>query len=270
MTFLFKAKTLEGYILKNLFELLHSNYKTAFFKINKKGIFSRMFDPNKKILSDIVLNYDKFNFYTFKGTQDLLFSFNLSHMYKLMKSARKKDSITISITNDNVNKLKIRIVPNENNKKSIREMEIPIQYDVQNLDIDLPDGYDKSIIINSAEFQKACKQLAPLSDNILVSCKDFSVAFSSDNSIYSNKITLGEVENSDGSDDDSENQVETLLQNFKSITLTKIIKISGLCTNLQVFIENDLPLIFQSQVGSLGNITIYIKSNELLEKEKVE
>jgi len=256
MTFLFKAKTLEGYILKNLFELLHSNYKTAFFKINKKGIFSRMFDPNKKILSDIVLNYDKFNFYTFKGTQDLLFSFNLSHMYKLMKSARKKDSITISITNDNVNKLKIRIVPNENNKKSIREMEIPIQYDVQNLDIDLPDGYDKSIIINSAEFQKACKQLAPLSDNILVSCKDFSVAFSSDNSIYSNKITLG--------------QVETLLQNFKSITLTKIIKISGLCTNLQVFIENDLPLIFQSQVGSLGNITIYIKSNELLEKEKVE
>lgn len=187
-----------------------------------------------------------------------------------MKSARKKDSITIAITNDNVNKLKIRIVPNENNKKSIREMEIPIQYDVQNLDIDLPNGYDKSIIINSAEFQKACKQLAPLSDNILVSCKDFSVAFSSDNSIYSNKITLGELENSDDSDNETEDQVEILLQNFKSITLTKIIKISGLCTNLQVFIENDLPLIFKSNVGSLGNITIYIKSNELLEKEKVE
>jgi proliferating cell nuclear antigen len=268
MTFLFKAKTLEGYILKNLFELLHSNYKTAFFKINKKGIFSRMFDPNKKILSDISLNYDKFNFYSFKGTQNLLFSFNLSHTYKLMKSARKKDSITISITNDNVNKLKIRIVPNENNKKSIREMEIPIQYDVQNLDIDLPDGYDKSIIINSAEFQKSCKQLAPLSDNILVSCKNFNVSFSSDNSIYTNKITLGEMENSDS--EEEENQEEILLQNFKSITLTKIIKISGLSTNLQVFIENNLPLIFKSNIGSLGNITLYIKSNELLEKEKIE
>lgn len=282
MKLLFKAKTLDGYILKNLFELLHSNYKTAFFRINKKGLFSRMFDPNKKILSDTVLNYDKFNFYQYRGTNDLLFSFNLSHIYKLMKSARKKDAITLCISHENRNKLKIVIVPNENNKKSVKEMEIPIQYDVQNLDIDLPEGYEKSIIINSTEFQKACKQLTALSDNILVSSEKFHVSFSSDNNVYSNKITLGEMdpsENSEDSDSGSENEDASeggsevdsdriLIQNFKSISLSKIIKISGLSSSMQIFMENDLPLIFKSNIGILGTITLYIKSNELLEKEK--
>jgi proliferating cell nuclear antigen len=280
MKLLFKAKTLDGYILKNLFELLHSNHKTAFFRVNKKGLFSRMFDPNKKILSDTVLNYDKFNFYQYRGSGDLLFSFNLSHIYKLMKSARKKDAITLCISQENRNKLKIIIVPNENNKKSVKEMEIPIQYDVQNLDIDLPEGYEKSIIINSTEFQKACKQLTALSDNILVSSEKFHVSFSSDNNVYSNKITLGEMDSSENSEsesgdsedfekEESDGESERILtQNFKSISLSKIIKISGLSSNMQIFMENDLPLIFKSNIGILGTITLYIKSNELLEKEK--
>ena len=46
-----------------------------------------------------------------------------------------------------------------------------------------------------------------------------------------------------------------------------VTKMSGLSVNTQIFTKKGLPLLFKSSVGSLGKISIFIKSKDLIEKE---
>ena len=60
-------------------------------------------------------------------------------------------------------------------------------------------------------------------------------------------------------------------QNFKTETLYKICKVSGLSDNLQIFTKKDLPILFKSYIGNLGKIYIFIKSlNQIKDENKLE
>ena len=56
---------------------------------------------------------------------------------------------------------------------------------------------------------------------------------------------------------------------FATDQLSRITKLSGLSNTMQIFpASNNLPLLFRSSIGSLGKISIYIKSKELVDKEQ--
>jgi hypothetical protein len=76
-------------------------------------------------------------------------------------------------------------------------------------------------------------------------------------------------ENDDSDDEDTiklnENAYEAT---FITDQFTRINKIAGLGSTIQIFAgTKELPLLFRSIVGSLGKISIYIKSKELVDKE---
>lgn len=268
--YIFRAKTLHGYSFKILFELLQNNFKTGCFRINKKGLFLRMTDSNRKILVDVSLDYDKFNFYKFSNENELIIGFSLDQIHKLMKAVRKKDSIVLYISRDNPNKLSIKVIPNENTKKRTTEFGIGIQTS-QNVDISLPEDYDKFIMINSNEFQKACKEITSLSPNIKVIINKFIIKFFADGgNVYDKETSFGENNESDIDSDDNEDISEDFDQNFDSDQLLRISKISGLCTYMQIFPKKDNPLLFKSNVGQIGQISIFIKSKELQERDNEE
>jgi proliferating cell nuclear antigen PCNA len=266
MTIIFNAKSQEAYYIKILGELLTNNLKTGCFEVNENGISLRMFDHHRKTLVDLVLPSENFSLYRFKNTEKFCMGLNLNHFHKMLKSVKKKDSLQLYISTENLNELHIKTIPKENTR--ITTSAIKIQT-IQNLDIDIPVGYSNPIIVPSIEFQKMCKDLSSIgSTNIKVVAHKFQIEFIADaDGILKRKVCFGENDDNDSVDNNDDNSKE-YISTFSTDQLSRITKISGLSTTLQIFATTtNLPLLFRSSVGSLGKISIYIKSKEIVDQE---
>ena len=174
MPCIFKAKTQEGYIIKIMGELLQNNIKTACFKIDKKGLQLRMMDSKRRILIDLNLDADKFSIFKFKNKDKMHIGLNLNHFYKMLKTIKKKDSILLFIEEDKPHDLGIKVLPRENTRVTISYIKIQ---NIQNLDIELPKGYDHSIIVQSNEYQKMCKDMTNIASIVRINAQKFHIRF---------------------------------------------------------------------------------------------
>ena len=266
MPIIFKCKSMEAYQIKILAELLTNNLKHGCFDLTDDGITLRMFDQPRRTLVDLNLQAENFSLYKFKSDDKFCLGLNLNHFHKMLKSIKKKDSLQLFINSENPNELGIKTIPKENTR--ITTSGIKIQ-NIQNVDAEVPLGYGKPVIVPSPDFQKMCKELSSIgSTNIRVKAKGFHIDFIADaDGILKRKVRLGESD-----DSDEENEIEQISSSYEATfttdQFTRINKIAGLGSTMQIFSgSNDLPLLFRSSVGSLGKISVYIKSKELLDKE---
>jgi proliferating cell nuclear antigen PCNA len=262
MTVIFSAKTREGYVVKILAELLQNNIKTACFEIDEEGIRLCMMDHHRTILIDLFLQSDNFSVYKYKNEKKMYIGVNLTHFHKMLKSIKKRDSIQLFINDDTSKELGIKVIPKENNRVTTSYVKI---LDDQNLMIKLPTGYDKPIIVPSGEYQKMIKSLVHIGNVVNISSSEFKICFSCDAGGVMKRTT--EFGDGEDSDDEEKDPKITYKQDFDSEQLTRITKLAGLGTNMQIYPKEGLPLLFKSNVGSLGKISIYIKSREQIDTE---
>ena len=264
MPCIFKAKTQEGYIIKVLGELLQHIVKIGCFILDKDGITLRMMDSHRKKLVDIQLDASKFSIYKFK-TEKKFLGLNLSYFYKMLKSIKKKDSIVLFINDDKEDMLGIKVIPPENNRITVSYIKIQ---SIQNLDIELPIGYKHSINVQSSEYQKMCKDMANISTYINIYAKKFHIKFSGNaSSIYSRNVMFGEIDDSDS--DEESNFAGEFCEDFETEQLSSIIKIAGLNNTMQIFPQTNLPLLFKTNIGNLGELQLFLKSKKQIEKDEL-
>ena len=260
MTIIFRAKSHEAYIIKILAELLANNIKTGCFEIDNTGISLRMMDHHKKVLIDLKLDSKSSGFSVYKFTAKKMFmGINLNHLHKMLRPVKKKDTLELFIDDDHPTDLNIKVTPKENNKTKLSTVKIQ---SFQNLDIDLPTGYNDPISIPSTDYQKMLKELSSIGNIIKITSKNFYIDFAcSAPGVYGSTIKFGDIE------DESESEDNTLYsQDFYTESLSRIIKLSGLTSN-NIQIYPGKPLLFKSNIGSMGTISIYIKSKDQIEKD---
>lgn len=258
MTSIFKAKTSGGYIVKVLAELLQNNIKTACFEVDEDGITLAQMDNNHTILMQFVLDSENFSVYKYKIEGSMSWGINLNHFHKMLKSIKKKDSVQLFIKDDAPTDLGIKVIPKENNR--ITTSFIKIQ-SIQNIDIAVPEGYGKPIIVPSADFAKMIKDLS-MGSVINIIAKNFHIKFRCNaGGVLKRNVDFGEIDDSeDEEEDDDSTEYEA---EFDTDQLSHITKISGLSTNIQIYAKQGLPLLFKSAIGTLGKLSIYIKSKDL-------
>jgi proliferating cell nuclear antigen PCNA len=255
-SYLFYCKTSEGYIIKILSELLQNNIKNGCFVVNEKGLFFRMTDSNRRILIDLDLYADKFSSFKYKSKQ-LSIGLNLSHFYKMLKNIKKKDSLVLFIEENKEDELGIRVIPKEKNRVTTSFVKIQ---NLQSLDIDTPKDYNKPVNIPSSEYIKMIKDLNNMGGNIITisSCTGFLKFNCNTSDIYSREILFGE----------SDEVIDIkCTQEFDTEQLYRVSKISGLSSMLQVYQKDGFPLFFNSNIGNLGRISIFIKDKKQMQEE---
>lgn len=256
---LFRAKTSEGYAIKVLSELLQNNIKVGCFEIDKRGIFFKMTDTHRKICIDFTLYGENFNIYNIE-CEKIIIGVNLIHLRKMLKPVKKKDQIEIIKERENSDSLCIKITPKEGGKVTTSYIKIQ---EIQNIDLDLPIGYENYISIPSSDYQKMCKDMDSISHDIEIKSTKSSIRFTADMScVYSRSIVFGEQTN---------DEKISYTQHFESEQLNNLGRISGLSVssgNIQIFTKETLPILFKTNIGTIGKINIYIKSKEQIEKEK--
>lgn len=265
---IFRCKTQDAYVVKVLCELLQNNLRKACFELSESGIKLCMSDHYHQILIHLNLDSDNFSVYKFKEDKRYI-GINLVHLHKMLKTIKKKDSLELFIEDKFPDDLGIRVFPKENNSR-VTTSKVKIQA-MQYIDTEFPTGYGKPVIVPSSEYQKMTKELNTIGSTITIYSKGFFIKFLSDPSnTYSKDVKFGEETNNEDEDEDEEEDEDDnqeYCQDFQTEMLNRIAKLSGLSTNMQIFPKEGLPLLFKSSVGSLGKISIYMKSKEQSECE---
>jgi len=259
---LFRCKTDNAYHIKMIAEILSNIIKTGFFEINDKGIFLSMYDQPRKTLISVKLLAENFQIYKFNRSEPIYIGMNTSHFHKMLKSIKKKDSIELYIEKGKLSELVIKTTPKEHSRTITSNIKI---HSAQNLDIDdTPDGYKKSTIIPSGDFNKMIKDLNIVgSDKFVISTKPGVITFSADSDgIIKREIAFGE--------DDCDSDELKNVTSYASEQIERIAKIHSLSSSVYVYPPvGELPIQFKSMVGNIGSICIFVKSNEILNTEEL-
>ena len=257
MTVIFKAKTTEAHRIKVLTELLYTNIKTGCFIIDEHSISLKMMDSQRRILINLSLEAENFVIYKFNSNK-LYIGLNLNHLHRILRTIKKKDVLEFIIDNENINELTIKIYPKDNNRVVTSGINIQT---IQNLDIDLPELNGRKFLIPSTEVQKMLKDFGNLSNVITISATQSLILFKTNaGGVLKRCVEFG------NKDDDIYQNIQEYSQEFNTDQLYRISKIAGLSSNIQIQLGK--PIKFSSNIGTLGKISIFIKSKEEIEAEK--
>ena len=251
---MFRARSNEGHSFKVLTELLMHNLKTCSYKITEDGMTMSVMDNMKRVFFDIQLNGEKFDLYKYKYKDTKTIGLNLSHFYKMLKSIKKKDIVELFISNEN--SFGIMVTPKDNSRTTTSYLTIQ---NVQNIEITSPVIDCKPIIISSMEFQKMIKDMITIGSKTQIDATQNTLTFKCiADGVYSREVQFGNKD-----DDDSTDVIYSDV--FNTEYLAKIVKIAGLSNKIYVYPTEDNPILLKSNIGSLGEISIYLKSIKLLQ-----
>lgn len=261
MTFFFKTE--QGYSFKLLIDLLQNTIRYPCFNVSSKGLELLMLDHYQRLLVNVELPAS--NFIEFNCDKPIVFGITSTYMQKLIKAVKRRNFLSLQVTEDRPSDLKITVVPKD--KTSVREYAVKIQH-VQMIDVDIPTGYDSPIHILCSDYQQMCKEIGGMDAQVVemhVTGKQIQFECNAED-IYSKKFRFG-VDL-----DTNKNASHGFKMTFDINQLVRLGKLSGIggtSSYMKIFAVEGYPLLFQVNVGTLGTLSIYMKSNEEMERMKM-
>jgi hypothetical protein len=256
-TIIFEAKTHAAHDFKVLVDNLnfYLNNKGTFV-INQEGIFLANDNIKKDVMCEVSLLAENFQEFTLNGPE-ISFSINLNMFYnEMLKKIRKKYTITMQVVDEDRKKyFKIarESADNKGNHSSARIPIVEIKKDV----LTPPTGYSLPINVLSKTFQQSCREITrPTSKKIEITCWNNKVLkfFSNKDGVVDNEATFGSCGK------------ELLIETFKCKCPANYIvhptKLAGLSDTIKIYVTKGLPIYYKMKVGSLGEIGIYIMTED--------
>jgi len=223
----------------------------------KDGIRIINMDKSHTILAHLFLQAENFEQYECKKDK-IIIGVNMFHLFKLINSIDNDDTLTIYIENEDyqdgvVSYLGLKFENGDIKQCKTQKLRL-IEPDHEELQV--PDVNFSSIInLPSSDFQKIIRDLSPLSDKLEIKSLANELIFKCSGSFATAEIRRVE---SDGAlefqlkpDNSKIIQGEFSLKN-----LGYFIKCTNLCNQIEMYLENDLPLVVKYHVASLGTIKL--------------
>lgn len=234
----------------------------ATLKFTQEGIRITNFDKSQTILVDVSLHADKFEFY-YCQPEKIIICANTLHLFKVMSSISNEDILTIYIEKRDYNEgvcshLGFQFDNGDIKQSSNQKLRL-IEPDFEELV--LPDvKYSSVINMPTVDFQKIIRDLCGISDRIEIKSVGSDLIFHALGSFAECKIFRSEsdgvLEFTQRPDDNS----VVVQGEFSLKSLSHFIKCTPLCSHLELYIANNLPLIVQYAASSLGEIRLCLSS----------
>jgi len=218
-------------------------------------------DKSHTILAHLYLAAQNFEMYECKKDK-IIIGVNMFHLFKLINTIDNDDTLTMYIENSDyadgiVSHLALKFengIIKQCKTQKLRLIE-PEPEELQ-----YPDVKFSSIInLPSADFQKIIRDLSCISDKLEIKSVGNELIFKCSGQFASAEIHRTESDGSMGfilkQDSSKVIQGEFSLKN-----LGYFIKCTNLCQQIEVYLENDLPLVVKYDVASLGSVKLCLSS----------
>jgi proliferating cell nuclear antigen len=228
---------------------------------SKEGIKIINMDKSHTILAHLSLHASKFEVYDCKMDK-IIIGVNMFHLFKLINTIDNDDTLTIYIeeadyTDGIVQYLGLKFENGNIKQHKIQKLRL-IEPDQEELD--LPDVKFSSVLnLPSVDFQKIVRDLSCISDKIeiksIATNEGAELIFKVVGGFATAEIRRAE---SDGSMEFIQKQeTSKIIQGeFSLKNLGYFIKCTNLCNQIEMYLENDMPLVVKYNVASLGEIKL--------------
>lgn len=214
-------------------------------------------DKSHTILVHLYLAASNFEFYECKK-EKIIIGVNMFHLFKLINSIDNDDTLTIYIENNDyydgiVSHLALKFENGDIKQCKTQKLKL---IEPEQDELEVPDVKFSSIInLPSADFQKIIRDLSCISDKLEIKSVGNELIFKCQGQFASAEIHRAEADESMKfilkQDSSKVIQGEFSLKN-----LSYFIKCTNLCPQIEVYLENDLPLVVKYNVASLGEIKL--------------
>ena len=217
-------------------------------------------DKSHTILVHLLLAAMNFEFYECKKDK-IIIGVNMFHLFKLINTIENDETLTIYIENSDyvdgiVSYLTLKYENGGIKQCKTQKLRL-IEPDPEELQY--PDVNFSSIInLPSSDFQKIIRDLSCISEKLEIKSVGNELIFKCSGQFASAEIHRAE------SDGDNKSMSFTLKQDSSKIiqgefslkNLGYFIKCTNLCQQIEIYLENDLPLVVKYNVASLGEIKL--------------
>jgi proliferating cell nuclear antigen len=214
-------------------------------------------DKSHTVLAHMHLQAQNVEFFDCKK-EKIIIGVNMFHLFKLINSIDNDDTLTMYIEKDDytdgvVSHLALKFENGEIKQCKTQKLRL-IEPDPE--DLVYPDVKFSSIInLPSSDFQKIIRDLAVISEKLEIKSVGNELIFKCSGQFASAEIHRAESDGSMGfilkQDSSKIIQGEFSLKN-----LGYFIKCTNLCSQIEVYLENNLPLVVKYNVASLGEIRL--------------
>ena len=246
-----EIKTVQSAAFRVLTEALKEILTDANFEFDESGLKIMAMDSSHTVLVHLKLSAENFESYHCKNKRIL--GINMLNLFKLIKTMGNNDALTLYLEEGNESKLGIKI---ENSEKNTITKYMLNLMDLHEDNIQIPPAvFDSVITMPSVDFQKICRDMHNLAENIEIKSLENQLIFSCSGQFASQETSIGET-NSGLSFVQNQNPDEIVQGVFALKHLVLFSKCTNLCNNIELYLKNDYPLILKYQVASLGNIKL--------------
>jgi proliferating cell nuclear antigen len=221
------------------------------------GIHIMNMDKSHTILAHLFLEAANFEVYECKK-EKIIIGVNMFHLFKLINSIDNDDTLTIYVENCDyvdgiVSHLALKFENGEIKQCKTQKLRL-IEPDTEELQ--LPDVHFSSVInLPSADFQKIIRDLSCISDKVEIKSVGNELIFKCEGQFASAEIHRAEADGSMGFIKKMDSS-KIVMGEFSLKNLGYFIKCTNLCSQIEVYLENDLPLVVKYDVASLGSILL--------------
>ena len=223
----------------------------------QEGIRIINMDKSHTILAHLFLDASNFEYYYCKYPK-IVIGVNMFHLFKLINSIDTDDTLSIFIEESEysggiVDNLGLKFENGEIKQCKIQKLKL---IEPEEEELDVPDVKFSSIInLPSGDFQKIIRDLSNISERLEIKSVGNELIFKCKGPFAEAEIrrteTDGSMEFVSKKDSNKIIQGEFSLKN-----LGYFIKCTNLCSSIEMFLENDLPLVVKYAVASLGEIKL--------------
>jgi len=218
-------------------------------------------DKSQTILAHLFLDATKFQRYECKQ-EKIIIGLNVPHLFKLFGDINHEDVLTICIENEDysdgiVSYLTLKFENKQSNKCKRQRLRL-IEPDQEELTY--PDVTFSSIInLSSTDFQKIIRDLQGISPTVEIKSVGTELTFKCSGQFATSEISRYEKEGEMTSKVRPE--PSKIIQGvFTLKNLNYFIKCTNLCPQVELYLENDLPLVVKYNVSDLGDIKLCVSS----------
>ena len=248
-------ETIQVKEFKTLLEALKDILTEANLMFDQYGMKITAMEMEQTVLVHLRLFADKFERYHCK--EPITVGVDMQELYRLLKVLGTNETLTIYLQEADDDKIGFKIYNPDGTITKISLGRMDLNYK----ELEIPEmDFDSIITMPSSEFQKVCRYYNAFSDRIEIRCVNDNITLSctgeagrvSIKKSYSNSDVdnVLEIDNQKPS---------TIIQGYYTLKyLVSFSKCTDLCESIQMFLNNDFPLVISFQVGSLGELKMCV------------
>ena len=222
----------------------------------KDGIRIINMDKSHTMLAHCSLGAENFEYYDCKE-EKILIGVNMFHLFKLINTIDNDDTLTMYIEEKDyydgiVAYLGLKFENGDIKQCKIQKLRL---IEPDNEELQVPDVKFSSILnMPSTDFQKIIRDLSIISDKLELKSCGSELIFKCIGQFA--KAEIRRTESQGGMEFLKKDDNKIVQGIFSLKNLSYFIKCTNLCNQIEMYLENDLPLIVKYNVASLGTIKL--------------